>query len=109
MLEKLRQVLVESFVGAIGLGLMLSEAFGYFATGIVIPLQNWINRSEFRGFVNRPPTSFPLIEGVPHLLRCVVLLIIWYALLRWLYFKPLEEIPEHESGTAGLNSTNNRE
>lgn len=91
MLERLKQVLVESFVGAIGLGLLLSQALGHFANGLIMPFANWIARSEFRGFPNRPPPAFPLREGSPEFVRCCVLLLIGYLLLRWLYFKPVEE------------------
>jgi hypothetical protein len=37
---------------------------------------------------------FPLQNAVPELIKFLVLLVIWYLLLRWLYLEPVRKEPE---------------
>jgi hypothetical protein len=52
----------------------------------------WISRREYRDVV--PWTAslpgFSLQDALPELIRFVVLMLIWYGLMRWLYFKPVQ-------------------
>jgi hypothetical protein len=40
---------------------------------------------------NVSPTGFSLQDAIPELVRSLALLLVGYFLLRWLYFKPLED------------------
>jgi hypothetical protein len=91
MFRKLRQILTESFVGAIALGWMLAEIVAHFVNVFAAPVASWIGRTEYRDVLrtnNYPTEGFLLQDGLPELIRFVVLLIVWYVLVRWLYFKP---------------------
>ena len=90
-----KELLVDSFVGAIALGLLLSNAIVRLANGLTMPVTNWLVRTQFQGFTNPPPQPFSLREGGPELIRAFVLFVIWCALLYSLYFKRVpEESPE---------------
>jgi len=91
MLRRLRLVLVESFIGAIGLGWMLAEIVTHFVNVFASPVGSWIGRNEYRDVL--PGTKYPTAgflpqDALPELIRFIVLSVVWYALVRWLYFKP---------------------
>jgi hypothetical protein len=93
MLERLKVALVESFVGAIALGWLFSQAVMHFAFIFVTPFVAWAQRKEYPGLRSTMggPTGFSVHDALPELVRCVALLLVGYFLLRWLYFKPLKE------------------
>lgn len=95
MLRKLRRSLVESFVGAIALGWLFAQAILHFAYIFAAPFANWLMRREYRGVLDRNgyPVGFSFADALPEVIRCVVLLVVGYLLLRWLYFKPLDDEP----------------
>jgi hypothetical protein len=93
MFRKLRRILVETFIGALALGWMLAEIINHFVNIFASPVATWIGRSEFHDVLragNYPTEGFLFQDALPELLRFVILLTVWYALVRWLYFKPLE-------------------
>jgi hypothetical protein len=93
MFDRLRKVLVRSFVGAIALGWVFAQGILHFAYVFSAPVGGWLMRREYRGVMDRmaTPTGFSLQDAVPELVRSFSLLIVGYFLLRWLYFKPLEQ------------------
>jgi hypothetical protein len=99
MLERLRKVLVESFVGAIALGWVFSQAILHFAYIFSAPVAGWAARRAYQGMLNRATTGFSLQEALPELVKSISLLLIGYLLLRWLYYKPFE--PETSESHAG--------
>jgi hypothetical protein len=105
MLERLKQSVVESYVGAIALGWLLAQILVHFANIFTAPVAGWILRREYRGFTEHTTLlpGFSLQDAVPELFRSVSLLLVWYILLRWLYFKPVkketdEPTPDSEQG-----------
>jgi hypothetical protein len=96
MFKELKKTLVESYVGAIGLGWLFAQGILHFAFVFTGPLAGWMSRSEYFGLTGRASASpgFLLKDAVLELARSASLLLLGYVLLRWLYFKPLEkEIP----------------
>lgn len=93
MFDRLKQVLVESFMGAIALGWLLAQAVAHFANIFTVPVARWVTRSEYTGLTGCAiaMTGFSLRDVLPEFVRFVVLLLVWYILLRWLYFKPLKK------------------
>jgi hypothetical protein len=94
MLNRLKRALVDSYIGAIALGYLLAQVFLYFISIFSAPVTGWIAEKRTAELMNRPPISTPLLlqNALPQLMNFVVLLIVWYILLRWLYFeKPLEK------------------
>jgi len=79
---------VKSFVGAIALGWIFAQGILHFAYIFSAPVTGWLSRREFSGLVGH---TTPLDEALLELARSVVVLVVGYLLLRWLYFKPLEE------------------
>jgi hypothetical protein len=90
MFDPLKRILVESFIGAIALGYLLAEVALYFGSVFTTPLATWITRQAFPGLMPRANEApgFPFQTALPPLFSSVVLLLIWYLLLRWLYFTP---------------------
>jgi hypothetical protein len=93
MFKRLKQAMVESFVGAIALGYLLAQAILHFVNIFSSPVGSWITRREYRGMFTGTTAlpGFSLQDALPELIRFVVLIMVWYALLRWLYVKPMQE------------------
>ena len=87
MLERLRSVLVSSFVGAIALGWVFAQAILHFAYVFSAPVAGWLTRREYHGMVDHVNAGFSLHDALPDLAKSVSLLIVGYLLLRWLYYK----------------------
>lgn len=90
MLERLKRAIVESYVGAIALGWLLAEGITHFVAIFAAPVAGWVSQSYYRNLVPTKvgPIGFPFQDALPELLRAFLLLVIWYVLMRWLYFKP---------------------
>ncbi len=93
MFERLKRALVKSYVGAIALGYLFAQGILQFVNIFASPVAGWVSRNEYRGII--PHTAalagFSLKDALPELVRFFFLLVAWYVLLRWLYFKPLKE------------------
>jgi len=87
MLERLRSVLVSSFVGAIALGWIFAQGILHFAYMFSAPIASWVTRREYHGMVDRVNAGFSLHEALPELAKSVLLLLVGYFLLRWLYYR----------------------
>jgi hypothetical protein len=96
MFERLKKALVESYVGAIGLGWIFAQGVLHFAYVFTGPLVGWISSKEYFAFTARvPPPGFWLRDSLLELARSLALLLLGYVLLRWLYFNsPQEMKPE---------------
>jgi hypothetical protein len=88
MLNRLKRVLVNSFIGAIALGYLFAEAALYFVNIFTAPVATWSTQKIFQRIAPRPipSTGFPFQTALPHVLGFLVLSLVWYGLLRWLYF-----------------------
>jgi hypothetical protein len=104
MLERLKKVLVSSFVGAITLGWLFAHGVLHFAYVFSAPVASWLTRREYHGMTDRAniSMSFSLQDALPELGRSFSLLLVAYLLLRWLYYKPLpsETTGPHSEQTA---------
>ena len=95
MFDRMKRIIVESFVGAIALGIMLEQLVLSFVNILTAPVARWLSPSPSAASVS---TSFPFQAAVPNLVEFAVLLPVWYLLLRWLYFTPSrKEMPEQAS------------
>jgi hypothetical protein len=102
VLSRLKRALVESFVGAIALGYLMAQGIISFAGIFATPVGAWISRNEFPGFAasGRLAPISPFDPALPDLIRFAVYLVVWYALLRWLYFKPLKTEASESSASS---------
>jgi hypothetical protein len=93
MCKRLKKVLVESYVGAIALGWVFAEGVSRFTNIFTQPISNWLARSEFRGIPQNSASSSGILlrDAAPGLVGAIVILFVWYLLMRWLYFKPFEK------------------
>lgn len=93
MLNRLKQALVGSYVGAIALGYLFAQGILHFVNIFASPVAGWISRKQYGGLVTGTTSlpGFSLQDGLPELVRFVLLLVSWYVLLRWLYFEPPKE------------------
>ncbi len=48
MVDRLKRILVESFIGAIALGYMLAEVVLYFVSVFTSPVSTWATRNLYR-------------------------------------------------------------
>ena len=93
MRDRMKRVLVQSYVGAIALGYVLAEAIFAFTNIFASPVENWIVQKDYQQLTRTPfpSTVLQLHDALPHLIRCVLYLLFGYALLRWLYFDPIPQ------------------
>jgi hypothetical protein len=103
MFERLKAVLVKSFVGAIALGWLFAQSVLHFAYVFSAPIAGWLTRREVHGLTDRAVTStaFSLQDSLPELVRSFSLLLVAYLLLRWLYFNPIESQTAESSSEQG--------
>jgi hypothetical protein len=90
MFRRFKSALVKSFVGAVGLGWIFAEGISRFASIFSAPISRWLARREYSELVNHGQAAFSPQDALPELTQAFVLLLIGYLLLRWLYYKPLE-------------------
>lgn len=93
MFERLKQALVESFVGAIALGYLFAQCILHFVNIFASPLIGWVARNEYRQIMpgGAALAGFSLKDALPDLAKFLFLLFVWYLLVRWLYFTPLKK------------------
>jgi ABC-type sulfate transport system permease component len=84
MFDRLKRTVVESFIGAIALGYLFAQAVLYLVNVFAAPVAGWVRRMEFPD--SKATTGLSLHAALPPLVSFVVLVLIWYGLLRWLYF-----------------------
>ena len=106
MLERLKRAIVESYVGAIALGWLLAEGIMHFVGIFAAPVGGWVSQSNYRDVIqkNAGTIGFPFQDALPELLRAFLLLVIWYVLMRWLYFKPRNMSSSKSASDAELPS-----
>lgn len=78
MIERLKRALRESYIGAIALGWVLAQAIMQFVNALASPLALRL--------IGQRGTSLELV--LPGLVQVLLVLVIWYWLVRWLYFRP---------------------
>ena len=101
MFERLKRTLVESYVGAISLGWLLAQGITHFVGIFSAPVGAWVSQNAYRNMTKTVgSTGFPFEAAYPEFIRALLLLLVWYALLRWLYFKPLKKITSEPASTA---------
>jgi hypothetical protein len=89
MFERLKRALVESYVGAIALGYLLAQCILHFVDIFASPIAGWISRNQYRAMPGGTALpGFSLKDALPDLSKFVVLFLVWYLLVRWLYFTP---------------------
>ena len=95
MFSRLKRALVESYIGAIGLGILLADVVLEFVDIFVAPVANWASLQRLRGVLpsSRPQQAFPFRDALPHLGTFVLLLCVWFLLFLWLYARPATEVP----------------
>jgi hypothetical protein len=94
MLERLRNSLVESYVGAIVVGWLFAEGLIHAVGIMTMPLMTWETRSAFGKMgsaMGLPTRQYPWGLALPEAISAGLLLLIAYGLLRWLYYKPLPD------------------
>ena len=109
MLNRLKRALVESFVGAIALGYVLAQTIIHFVNIFASPVAAWIAMDEYRrlmpaSLAPQGPTStgLPYRNALPELVSFLLLLLVWYVLLRWLYWEPVTQRDPQEGADKSL-------
>jgi Mg/Co/Ni transporter MgtE len=87
-MHKVREILLNEYIGAITIGLVLAQAVGI-AIGIIMqPIDFYLQKSSRQhSLFNPAETEFPWSSLVAPSLHLVLYLAIAFALLYWLYLK----------------------
>jgi len=95
MFERLRRAVVESFVGAIALGYLFAQGILHFVSIFATPVAGLVTRSVYPEMFTGSAASkgLPLQEALPELIRFILIILVWYVLVRWLYFSPMKKEP----------------
>jgi hypothetical protein len=84
---------LKGFELRVALGYLFAQGILHFVNIFVSPVAGWLSRKQYGGLV--PGTAalpgFSLQDALPELVRFLLLLLVWFVLLRWLYFKPLKK------------------
>ena len=99
-MRKLKRAIVESFVGAVALGYLLAEGIMSVVGIFTAPLSSWIARKDY-GSVTHISSEFSFSYAWPQAARAIGLLVLFYILLRWLYFAPVETPITADTSNAG--------
>lgn len=109
MLDRVKRVLVDSYIGAIALGYLLAEAVLSFVNIFEAPVAAWAGRKVFPQTITPGVTlsaKSPLNLSIPQLVAFLVLIVVWYVLLRWLYLGPSGEAKaEQQAPTLDMPET----
>lgn len=93
MFNRLKQALISSYVGAIAIAWIFAQGIIHLAYVFSAPISSWITRNEYPGMMEQSTVKgFAVRDGVPDLVRSTALLVMGYLLLRWLYFRRVEEL-----------------
>lgn len=91
MFERLKRALVESYVGAIALGWLLTTGILDFVSIFSSPVQGWVSRNEILSISHTTgAVGLQLQDALPELIKAVSVLLVWYVLFRWLYYNPVK-------------------
>jgi hypothetical protein len=90
MLERVKNALVQSFVGAIAIGWLFANGIVRFVTGITTPLTEWMTEQiqQQQSSVLLRSSQFRFQRVISEWIAAALLLLVAYQLLRWLYFEP---------------------
>lgn len=90
-------------MGAIALGYLLAQSVLHFVNIFASPVAAWVSHNEYRALMANASTTpaSPMRYALPDLARFVILMPVWYLLMRWLYFKPIK--------TTSIDSAENTE
>lgn len=89
MHDQMKRILVDSFIAAIGLGYLLAQVVLYFVNIFTSPVSLWVARIIFPDVT--ASRRFPAEAALPQVIGFVLLLALWFVLLRWLYLTPFED------------------
>jgi hypothetical protein len=92
MFRRLKRLLVESYIGAIALGILLADVILELVNVFVAPVAGWFSQNEYRAILRNGTSSrsFPYHDALPPLERFIILLLVWYLLLLLLYSTPVD-------------------
>jgi hypothetical protein len=99
MMERLKRTLVQSYVATIALGWLLAQTVSHFVNIFAVAVAIWLSQRANRATTGQNTITqlFAAQDVLPELIRFGLLLIIWYLLMRWLYFTPIRaRSPEPE-------------
>ncbi len=98
-MQKIREILLNEYIGAIAIGLVLAQALGIGISIIMRPISFYLERSNRpRGlFSGAESTTFPWGSMVSPTISLVLYLLIIFALVYWLYLKQTpKDLPAEE-------------
>ena len=92
MIRRVKQAVVESYIGAIALGYLLAQVVWHFVDVFAAPLTFWASGKEMAQMTghSNPAPFIAYRDAIPEMVRFVLLLLIWCILVPWLYYGPVE-------------------
>jgi hypothetical protein len=103
MFPRLKNALVDSYVGAIALGYLLAEGIEHIINVFTAPFSEWVAQKEFQWMMpqNVPLPGLSIRSSLPHLVHGVFYVFIGLTLLRWLYYPAKVKAPNEPESEAG--------
>jgi hypothetical protein len=103
-MQKIREILLYEYIGAIAIGFMLAQAAGYVITGLIQLLTFYFEsrNSALTGFGPTRHFSWE-VSVLPSLVGAFLLLLVAYLLLRWLYFAKEPTTPAEEASSTAAS------
>jgi ABC-type Fe3+-siderophore transport system permease subunit len=91
--RRIRELLLTQYIGAIVIGLVISQAITNFVSAIVVPAGWYLEeRSAYRNVLgSRSPEPFNWYRFLISLITVALYILIAYLLLRWLYLESGEK------------------
>lgn len=91
--QRIRELLLTQYIGAIVIGLVISQAITNFVSAIIVPAGWYLEeRSTYRSVLgSRSPEPFNWYRFLISLITVALYILISYLLLRWLYLKGEEK------------------
>jgi hypothetical protein len=87
-MQKIREILLNEYIGAITIGLVLAQAAGITISIIMRPISFYLERSNRpRGLFSATDTTFPWGSLVAPTINLVLYLLVAFLGLYWLYLK----------------------
>jgi hypothetical protein len=87
-MQKIREILLNEYIGAITIGLVLAQAAGIAISVIMRPISFYLERSNRpRSIFGATDTTFPWGSLVAPTINLVLSILVAFVLLYWLYLK----------------------
>jgi len=103
IMERIREILLTNYIGAVTIGLVLAQAIFGFVNALVQTAVSYWTISQSRGVMGAP-TQFQWSGLIVSMVTVFLYLLVCFSLIRWLYVEPRKIEDEVTDDTPGRGS-----